>query len=153
MRARYLRLLRVIILACGVWLSPYPALAGLTFIGSATGTDNASGTTLDTSSTLNVATGDLLVVWVRWESTTATPTAAETGGGNGMTMLASVSNSVWGALGYRLSATAMPQRLFDLPSMRRGPFAVLSSSNFGRTRARRSHLTGRVAPQPGRAPL
>ena len=38
-----------------------------TFIASAGNNDDSSGTTLGTTATLNLATGDVVVAWHKWE--------------------------------------------------------------------------------------
>lgn len=48
-----------------------------TFIASASGSDDASDTDVATSSTLNVASGDLLIAAVQWEDTDTTVTISD----------------------------------------------------------------------------
>ena len=78
-----------------------------TFIASATGTSDASGTSLACSSSLNIAAGDLLVALVRWESATTTPSIA--GATNTLTMVNTFSFATavgWGVMGYKIAASA-----------------------------------------------
>ena len=95
-----------------------------TFIASATHTINASGTIIDCSSPLNVAAGDLLVAWFRFENVTTTATIADTVGGNVFTMDTLQSNGAdfFSRLGYVLSATENATSTF------RGTLAVAGYS-------------------------
>lgn len=56
-----------------------------TFVASATGSDDANDTNVSTSSTLNVATGDLLIAYVTWEDGTTTVSSLTDGGSNTFT--------------------------------------------------------------------
>jgi len=80
------------------------------YVNGVNGYIDASGTTVNASAALNIATGDLLVAYVGWLlSGASTPSVADSGGGgeNQMTMLATSSNSGSnGAFGYKISAIA-----------------------------------------------
>lgn len=88
----------------------------LTFIASAQGASEASGTTLDcntggSSGALNVQAGDLLVCWVKHEGTPTTIAVADTGSGNSFTFDAEdkedhSNNDLSTSFGYVLEATA-----------------------------------------------
>ena len=89
----------------------------LTFIASASGTSNSAGTTLDCSTTLNVAAGDLLVVTTCWEDAASTTTVAESAGGNSFTMnTAGNDASNYIRSGYVLSAAANSTSTFRMTS-------------------------------------
>lgn len=81
-----------------------------TFIGSAGNLNDASGTTLDCTTSLNVAAGDLLVCWVSNETSLTTYTVQKDSGSpaNSFTFDAgdTISNNVFGQMGYVLSASA-----------------------------------------------
>ena len=67
-----------------------------------------SGTTLSTSSTLNVLAGDLLVAAVHWEEGTGGTIGVTDGSSNVFTMTPEVNSSgqAWAAFGYKISASA-----------------------------------------------
>lgn len=87
-----------------------------TFIASAQGASESSGTTLDcntggSSGALNVAAGDSLVVWVKHEGASTTIAVADTGGGNSFTFDAAdkqnhSNGDLSATFGYLLSASA-----------------------------------------------
>src|SRR5262245_35366012 len=83
-----------------------------TFIAAAMGAnDTTSVLTLDTTSTLNVAAGDLLVTWIKHEGASTTIASAEAGGGNSHTFDAGdkvdhSNGDLSSAFGYKISATA-----------------------------------------------
>lgn len=83
---------------------------GLTFIASASGTNDASGATLDCSASLNVVAGDLLVCWVCNETGASTYSVGSVSGSppNTFTFDAgdAIANSVFGQMGYLLTAAA-----------------------------------------------
>lgn len=77
-----------------------------TFIASATGTSDVSGTSLNCSSTLNIQAGDLIVALVRWEATSTTPSIA--GVTNSLTMVSTFSTTAgigYAAIGYKIAAS------------------------------------------------
>ena len=82
------------------------------FIALATGLSDASGTTLDTSASLNVQAGDLLVAWVKFEGGTSTTIAVAKNSGspsNAFTFDAGDAilhgnNDLYTSFGYLLSA-------------------------------------------------
>lgn len=76
-----------------------------TFIASAIGTTGASGTSLATSTSLNVATADILLCWSTFTGA-ATTNAVSDGGSNAMTMETNTVNTAAGALGYKLVGVA-----------------------------------------------
>jgi hypothetical protein len=79
------------------------------YIANAKGNNDSSGTTLDASSTLNIASGDLIVSVVFWNDGTSNPSVADSGGSeNDHTMLDTYDQSgqVYMAIGYKISATA-----------------------------------------------
>lgn len=89
-----------------------------TFIASAEAEVDTAGTTLAASSSLNVATGDLLVAWCKHESTNGT-FAVSDGGSNTFTFDAgdeiNHSNAdLDGSFGYRLSGVANATATFTL---------------------------------------
>lgn len=81
-----------------------------TFIGAAGATNDAGGTTLDCSGSLNVAAGDSLIAWVCNETGSSTYAVAKNSGSpaNSFTFDAgdAIANNVFGSLGYLLSASA-----------------------------------------------
>lgn len=83
---------------------------GFSYVASAKVEVDASGTTADMESSLNVAAGDLLVAWVANEDGTSTLAIAKNSGSpaNAFTFDAGdyLSASVYGSLGYLLSASA-----------------------------------------------
>ena len=89
---------------------------GITLIATASGTDDASDTTLNCSSSLNVALGDLLVAYYNSSNKSATHTIADTAAGNAFTMLTAVNatQSYRMGFGYKLSATANATSTFRL---------------------------------------
>lgn len=82
----------------------------LTVIASAEAMNDAAGTTLDTSTSLNLATGDVCVSAIKHEQAAdATSSVAGSGGGNTFTKGTVVNHSngdLTGWLAYLLSATA-----------------------------------------------
>lgn len=92
---------------------------GFSFISSAGGNNNASGTTLDCSASLNVAAGDLLVAWSSHEGGPTTHAVAKDSGSptNAHTFDAEdeierPTTVLFGAWGYRLSASADSAAIF-----------------------------------------
>lgn len=80
----------------------------LSFIASASGYSAGDASTIDTSSSLNVAAGDLIVGMLGcWNNPTAVTMADNDGSTNSMTMLSLRSaGSLNSIMGYRLVATA-----------------------------------------------
>ena len=100
-----------------------------TFIASAVGGDDDAGTTSDTTTSFNVAAGDVLVAWVKSEGAPTTVAVADTGGTNALTFDAGdVENHSNGDLstawGYRLIAQANATATFRLTTQSR-PFRTL----------------------------
>jgi hypothetical protein len=93
-------------------LAALPAWAQFTFIASASNLNNAAGTTLDTSTSLNVAAGDLLVAWIANEDSASTYAVAKDSGSPANTFTFDAADaetfggSLWGQWGYLLSASA-----------------------------------------------
>jgi hypothetical protein len=82
-----------------------------TFIAAVGNNDGAAGTTLDATSSLNVAAGDLLIGWGKYEGTNDTFAIAKTTGGNDFTFDAGdeinhTNNDLNGSFGYKISASA-----------------------------------------------
>ena len=82
-----------------------------TFIAAVSGGNDAAGTTLDTSSSLNVAAGDTLAAWCGHEGANGTFAVAKTTGGNDFTFDAEdeenhSNGDLNGSWGYLLSAAA-----------------------------------------------
>ena len=105
-----------------------------TFIAAAGNNDSAAGTTLDATSSLNVAAGDLLVAWCGHESTNGTFAVAKTTGGNDFTFDAidelNHSNSDLNAsFGYLLSASADASFTARLTTQSK-PFRILIVAQF-----------------------
>jgi len=76
-----------------------------TFIASVIGTAGGNGTSLATSTPLNVAAGDILLCWSTFTGADTT-NAVSDGGSNALTMEANTVNVSAGALGYKLIASA-----------------------------------------------
>jgi hypothetical protein len=93
-----------------------------TFIASAGGTNDASGTTLDCSGSLNVADGDVLVAWCKYEGAgAATMAVAKSTGSPANTFTFNATdrkdhsnNDLSGGFGYLLSAAADATATFRL---------------------------------------
>lgn len=89
-----------------------------TFIDSASGTNDGPGTTVATSTTLNVAAGDLLIAAVQWEDDGgATVTSFTDGGSNALTFdtgddVHSGSNEINLFPHYKISASANASATF-----------------------------------------
>lgn len=89
-----------------------------TFIDSASGANDGPGTTVATSTTLNVSAGDLLIAAVQWEDDGgATVTSLTDGGSNALTFdtgddVHSGSNEINLFPHYRLSASANASATF-----------------------------------------
>jgi hypothetical protein len=74
-----------------------------------------TGTTLDCVGTLNVAAGDLLVAWTKWEEGAST-VAVSDGGSNAFTMESVVNSGggPYGAFGYKIAASANASAMFRM---------------------------------------
>ena len=85
------------------------------FVASVYGSSAATGTTLSTSTTLNVQAGDILVAWFgAYSGTIGTPSISD-GGSNSFTMESTVNNSsTYGAMGIKLNASANYSATFTL---------------------------------------
>jgi hypothetical protein len=83
---------------------------GFSYIGGSSNTNDAAGTTLDCAASLNVAAGDLLVCFVCNETGSSVYSVASVSGApaNAFTFDAgdAIANSVFGQMGYLLSAAA-----------------------------------------------
>lgn len=81
-----------------------------TYVALVSGTDDASGTTLDASSALNVLEGDLLIAWAKFDGATTSIAVQKDSGGNALTFdagdLIDAGGSVGGSLGYKIAAAA-----------------------------------------------
>ena len=82
-----------------------------TFIASAGNNDDSSGTTLGTTATLNLATGDVVVAWHKWEGADTTVSCAKDTGSpaNTHTLGTKINHGngdLSGQFTYLLSATA-----------------------------------------------
>jgi hypothetical protein len=80
---------------------------GWSYIGGSQGTGSGSAGTIDTSGSLTVAAGDLLVAVVKFDGADTTVTVADTGGSNGFTQLDKQSTAqatTW--VGYKIGASA-----------------------------------------------
>jgi hypothetical protein len=80
-------------------------LAGLSIIDSESGFDANNDTTVATDGALNIAAGDVLVVYVKWISADTTLVVSD-GGSNTFTMSTHQENSTLGSIGYILNAAA-----------------------------------------------
>lgn len=87
----------------------------LSCINSITNSNQASGTTLNTSTGIDVLGGDLLIAVLIWESNTSTVTIADTDSTNIFTMLNSYSPGYGDSfqIGYKLSALANDNSIFS----------------------------------------
>lgn len=85
-----------------------PVYADFTYIDGANGNSAGSGTTVDCSTTLNIAAGDLLVAYTKFNGATDTTIAiADTSGNNVMTVTTHYDSTLWiSAMGYRLVGEA-----------------------------------------------
>lgn len=88
-----------------------------TFVASASGAADSSGTTVGTSSALNVAAGDLLVAVVTWEDGATTVSSVTDGGPNALTQqagddIANSINEINVSPQYRLSGSANSSATF-----------------------------------------
>jgi hypothetical protein len=82
---------------------------GFAHIASAYAYGGGSGTTLDTTPSLNIQAGDVLVGVVSWEDGASTMDVRDTAGNNIFTLLAVINNTNnnnWQHLGYRLIGQA-----------------------------------------------
>lgn len=80
----------------------------ITYINWTGEEENSAGTTLDGAVVLNIAAGDFLIGFCKWETSTST-IALSDGGSNGFTMFAVVkhaTSNMWISIGYKLAATA-----------------------------------------------
>lgn len=83
------------------------------FITSVGNSNGDSGTTLDMGASLNLAAGDVLVIWVKWEGAATTVSVAKSTGSPANTftfdagdMTNHSNNDLHGILGYLLAASA-----------------------------------------------
>lgn len=84
-----------------------------TLVASLGAENTGSGSTLDLASTMNVATGDVLVCIVGYYGATTTTAVADTGSGNAFTMVTEVATgSDRLVMGYVLSATSNASSTF-----------------------------------------
>lgn len=82
---------------------------GFTYIASVNGLSSGSTTTVDCSATLNIAAGDLLVAWLKFNSDDTTIAIADTSGNNTMTITTHEDSGVGNwitCFGYRLIGEA-----------------------------------------------
>jgi hypothetical protein len=85
---------------------------GFSFIGYDAARATASAGTIATDANLNVAVGDLIVVWVRWEGTNTTCTIVDDDANN-LTMEAVVGNgNLYSCVGYIINSPANGTALY-----------------------------------------
>lgn len=91
-----------------------PSNVTLEYVASASNSTFTVNTTLATSSTLNVAAGDIIVAWASWEDGTSTVSVSD-GGSNTLTMEnVNNYNNNYGALGYLTAASANSEATFTM---------------------------------------
>lgn len=94
-----------------------PVGGPFTFVASASGASDGSSTTVATSTTLNVAAGDLLIAVVTWEDGATTVSSLTDGGSNTLTQnagddISNSSNQINVSPQYRLSASSNSSATF-----------------------------------------
>jgi len=85
------------------------------FIASATANNTGSGTGLNASPALNIATGDIILAWVSWFGGASTITVSD-GGSNSLTMETTTvgGGTEYGTLGYKLVGVANATATFAM---------------------------------------
>lgn len=103
---------------------------GFTHIASISHIVAATTTTVVLDSTLNVVAGDLLVCFANWEDGTATVSVSD-GGSNSLTMKTPhAGGGAWGAMGYKIAASANATATFTMTLGTARPYKTLLISQF-----------------------